>query len=243
MTDTLAPAGTVHASEPAPTGPLTASTSFTSPASPLSEQLRTATRPQHEHAETRGFVTDLMGGALSREAYADLATQHHAVYTALEATGARLADDAVAGPFVMDALVRVPSLEADLERLRGPGWRERAVLLPATETYVERLSAITRAEEFLAHHYTRYLGDLSGGQIIARLLQRHYGMTPDELTFYAFAAIPKPKPFKDAYRALLDAAPLTQEGIAAVVAEAKVAFDLNSALFTALAPRHPATAA
>ncbi len=217
--------------------------SATVPIAPLSEQLRTATRPQHEHAETRGFVTELMGGALSREAYADLATQHHAIYTALEAAGARLAGDAVVGPFVMDALLRVPSLEADLVLLRGVDGRDRAVLLPATTVYVERLEAITRGEELLAHHYTRYLGDLSGGQIIARLLQRHYGMTPDELTFYTFTEIPKPKPFKDAYRALLDAAPLTPAGIDAVVAEAKVAFDLNAALFTDLAPLHPATAA
>lgn len=229
MTETLAPVAPVLPSESSLTAP-------------LSEQLRTATRPQHEHAETRGFVTQLMGGSLSRAAYVDLATQHHAIYTALEATGARLAHDAVAGPFVMDALLRVPSLEADLELLRGPGWRARAVLLPATVAYVERLASITHAEEFLAHHYTRYLGDLSGGQIISRLLQRHYGMTPEELTFYAFAEIPRPKPFKDSYRALLDAAPLTPAGIDAVVAEAKVAFDLNATLFTDLAPLHPAAA-
>ena len=209
-----------------------------SPAAPLSELLRTATRPQHEHAETRGFVTELMGGALSREAYIDLATQHHAIYSALEAAGERLKDDAVAGPFVMDELLRVPSLEADLALLLGDDWRERIDLLPATVAYVERLNQIDSAAALVPHHYTRYLGDLSGGQIISRMLQRHYGMAEEELTFYAFAAIPKPKPFKDSYRELLDSAAFTPEQINAVVEEAKVAFDLNAALFNDLGGRN-----
>ncbi|PWD50928.1 biliverdin-producing heme oxygenase [Serinibacter arcticus] len=208
------------------------------PDTALSSLLRTATRPQHEHAETRGFVTQLMGGALSREAYIDLATQHHAIYSALEAAGERLRGDAAAAPFLIDALVRVPSLEADLALLLGPDWRDAVDVLPATRAYIEVLDGIDTAERFVAHHYTRYLGDLSGGQIISRMLQRHYGMTPEELTFYTFTEIPKPKPFKDDYRALLDAAPFTPEQIDAVVEEAKVAFDLNAALFVDLGGRN-----
>lgn len=211
------------------------------PTAPLSELLRTATRPQHEHAETRGFVTQLMGGELDRRAYIELATQHHAIYTALEAAAERLRRDLVAAPFVMDELVRVPSLEADLVALLGSGWRDEVDLVPATLTYVARLEAIDDAASLVAHHYTRYLGDLSGGQIISRMLQRHYDMAPQELTFYAFAEIPKPKPFKDRYRALLDAAPFSPAEIDAVIAESMVAFDLNASLFTDLGARRAPT--
>lgn len=211
-------------------------------ATPLSELLRSATRPQHEHAETRSFVTELMGGQLGREAYTDLAVQHHAVYTALEGTGRRLRDDDDAAPFVLPELERVPSLEADLAVLLGEAWRESARILPATQEYVARLDSIGTAAAYLAHAYTRYLGDLSGGQAIAVMLQRHYGMTPEELTFYTFTGIPKPKPFKDRYRALIDAAPFDDAQRETVVAETMLAFDLNARLFVELGEVHRAGA-
>lgn len=209
---------------------------------PLSQLLRTATRPQHEHAETRSFVTDLMSGALGesgRAGYTALTRQHHAVYSALEAKGAELRGDAVAAPLVLDELLRVPSLEADLEVLHGENWREEIELLPATRDYVAALERIESPAQYLAHAYTRYLGDLSGGQIISRMMQRHYGLAESELSFYEFAAIPKSKPFKDDFRDLMDAAPFSAEEKERVVAEAMVAFDLNAALFVQLGELFP----
>ncbi|MGO1511379.1 MAG: heme oxygenase (biliverdin-producing) [Actinomycetaceae bacterium] len=210
-------------------------------AAELSEQLRTATRDEHEHAETRSFVTDLMGGRLGREAYVDLARQHHAVYTALEAAGRRVAEDPRAAPFVRTELLREQSLEADLRTLAGEGWRDLEVL-PETRAYVTRLESIDDAPAYLAHAYTRHLGDLSGGQVIARMLRRHYGMTDAELTFYTFADIPKSKPYKDEWRAATDAADLSAPEREACVAEAKAAFAHNAAVFVALGERHPAAA-
>lgn len=198
---------------------------------PLSHQLRAATRERHEHAETRPFVADLMSGALGREAYLQLAAQHYGIYGALEEAGQRLAGDAVVRPFLLPELMRTASIEADLATAWGPTWREHVHLLPATERYVARLDAIDSPARYLAHAYTRYLGDLSGGQIVARMLQRHYGMTPEELTFYTFTGIPKVKPFKDRYRALLDDAPLDDDARAECADEAVAAFDLNSDMF------------
>lgn len=206
----------------------------------LSALLRERTRDRHAHAESRAFVTDLMAGALSREAYLDLARQHLPIYSALEDAGRRLATDPVVAPFLLPELVRVPSLEADLAAAHGPAWRSEREVLPATAKYVAVLEAIDGAAGYLAHAYTRYLGDLSGGQIIARMLQRHYGMSSAELTFYTFARIPKPKPFKDGYRALLDAASLTEEEREACAGEAVRAFDLNAAMFGELGARHRA---
>lgn len=208
---------------------------------PLSARLRAATRPQHEHAETRSFVTDLVDGRLTRDAYVDLAIQHYAIYSALEAAGARMAGDPVGGAFVLPELLRLPSLEADLLRLKGANWSESAEILPATRTYVDRLAGegTAWAGGFLAHAYTRYLGDLSGGQIISRMVQRHYGLREEELTFYVFADIPKPKLFKDDFRALMDAADFTEAEKARVIDEARLAFDLNAALFVELGARHP----
>ena len=78
------------------------------------------------------------------------------------------------------------------------------------------------------------MGDLSGGQIIRRMLERAYGYTTDGLQFYIFGEIPKPKVFKDTYRAKLDAAPLTPEDQQRVIDEVNLAYRLNGDLFAAL---------
>ena len=54
------------------------------------------------------------------------------------------------------------------------------------------------------------------------------------LTFYRFDGIDKAKPYKDAYRATLDALPLDAETQALVVREAIRTFRLNQAVFADL---------
>lgn len=207
----------------------------------LSTLLRTATRSQHEHAETRSFVTDLMGGALSRSAYLDLARQHYVIYSSLEGTGARFSGDPFVGRFLMPEVLRLDAIRADLRTLCGEDWRSEIVPLAATVAYSERLAAITDPAHFLAHAYTRYLGDLSGGQAIAAMLKRHYGFTPEELTFYQFN-VGKIKVFKDRYREMMDAVPFSPEQAQEAATEAQVAFDLNAAVFVELGELHPAPA-
>lgn len=205
---------------------------------PLSQLLRSRTRQRHTHAETRPFVVNLTEGRLNRDAHGDLLVQLRSVYGALEEAAGRFAGDPVAAPFVRPELWRTPSIEDDLVAERGADWREGAQVLDATRAYVARLGAMTSPAAYVAHAYTRYLGDLSGGQIIARMMQRHYGMPPSHLTFYTFEGIAKPKPYKDRYRESLDAVALDRAGREACAAEAVVAFDLNAAMFAELGARH-----
>ncbi|WP_246036893.1 biliverdin-producing heme oxygenase [Cellulomonas telluris] len=207
---------------------------------PLSARLRSGTRADHEAAETAPFVERLMSGALTRDAYVDLAVQQHAVYTALEEVGDALrAATPAAASVVLEELRRVPSIEDDLAFLLGPGWAARVRVLPATERYAAHLRERCRTlPRWVAHAYTRYLGDLSGGQIIHRMMQRHYGLGEDGLSFYRFAAAPRVKPFKDEYRERLDALPLTEAQRDEVVAEAQRAFALNRDVFVDLGAVH-----
>lgn len=206
---------------------------------PLSQLLREGTRPEHEAAEGSSFVEDLLGGRLTVRAYTDLALQLHAVYVALEET-AELVRRAPGGSgVVFDELRRVPAIEADLEHLLGPDWRAQATPLPATAAYAARIrDGGADVGRYVAHSYTRYLGDLSGGQVIGRMVQRHYEVADAGVGFYAFAEVPKPKPFKDLYRARVDALDLTPAERDAVVDEARAAFRHNRALFGALAAVH-----
>ncbi|KQT99455.1 biliverdin-producing heme oxygenase [Sanguibacter sp. Leaf3] len=205
----------------------------------LSSRLREGTREEHESAESSGFISRLMSGGLGVDAYVGLASQQFFVYSALEA----IADDVRALPqgssLLFDELTRTPSIARDLEHLVGPDWRAIVMPLPATVRYVEALEAsATSLPRYAAHAYTRYLGDLSGGQIIKRMLERHYGLGPEGITFYSFEEIPKSKPFKDVYRERLDGLELDEEQLAEAVAEAKGAFRLNQDLFADLGAQH-----
>ena len=205
----------------------------------LSSRLREGTREEHESAESSGFISRLMSGGLGVDAYVALASQQFFVYSALEA----IADDVRTLPqgssLLFDELTRTPSIASDLEHLLGPDWRAIVMPLPATVRYVEALEAsATSLPRYAAHAYTRYLGDLSGGQIIKRMLERHYGLGPEGITFYSFEEIPKSKPFKDVYRERLDGLELDEEQLAEAVAEAKGAFRLNQDLFADLGAQH-----
>lgn len=204
----------------------------------LASRLRTATAAEHDEAENMSFVTRLMGGELPIAALADFHAQHYVIYQALEAAGDNLADDHIAAPFLFEELRRIPALEADLEFLIGPNWRNDVQTTDAARDYATRINeAGSWAGGYIGHAYVRYLGDLSGGQAIGRLMQRAYGLEIDGISFYRFEGV-KPKPFKDNYRALLDAAPFDAEGLDRVVEEAKLAFRLNTAMFAELADRH-----
>ncbi|NLU84962.1 biliverdin-producing heme oxygenase [Rhodococcus sp. HNM0569] len=203
----------------------------------LAERIRSGTADAHRDAEESRFVEALLGGELTSEGYAELLAQSWFVYRELEEAGRAHADDPVVAPFLSDALLRVPALEADLAFVRGPQWRETAVARPAAQAYVARLREVAFDDPalFVAHHYIRYMGDLSGGQIIRRRVSDAYGYQDAGVRFYTFDEIPKTKPFKDAYRASLDAAPFDSATQDRVIDEVRLAFGLNRALFDDLA--------
>lgn len=173
---------------------------------PLSSLLREATSIQHQRAESESFIAALMRGELDRSAYVLLARQHHCIYRALEQAGDAVADDPEAEAFVRPELARTRALEADLSVLAGPDWATDIPVLDITHEYSEHLTGVAPRwiGYYLAHAYTRYLGDLSGGQVVRTMLQRHYGLTVAELSFYSFRDIPKLKVYKDAYRSAMD---------------------------------------
>ncbi|HTF09742.1 MAG TPA: biliverdin-producing heme oxygenase [Asanoa sp.] len=208
----------------------------------LAARVRALTRADHEAAETTSFVTDLMAGRLDVAAYARLASQHYFIYEALERGGDALRTDPVAGDFVGFGLERLPAIAADLGHLRGPSWRSEVTPLPATRDYLARLGAAAAdPPSFVAHHYTRYLGDLSGGQLVRKALQRKYGLGADGTSFYDFPGVAVGA-VKRRYRELLDAAPWSATEQDRFIDEVRSAFALNRAVFEALAAQ-PAEAA
>jgi heme oxygenase len=197
--------------------------------------IRAASSDDHRATESRGFITRLLGGELSLDDYVRYLVQYAYVYDALESR-----DDT--GPAVFDPrLRRSARIAADLDALGAPDWRERFPALPATAAYTAQLRALTASDDeldrtvrYLAHHYTRYLGDLSGGQAIAALVARHYGATADQLTFYDFAELGSVVHAKREYRARMNALALDPDAIETLTAEVAVAFRSNGAIFDEL---------
>ena len=218
----------------------------TTSGTPFSTVIRVASHEQHTEAETSTFMSDLLGGRLGVEAYARYTEQLWFVYEALEADAGRLASDPVAGPFVQPELHRLTALERDLAHLRGPGWRSGLTALPATRAYADRVRECAERwpAGYIAHHYTRYLGDLSGGQIIRDKAEKTWGFTRkgDGVRFYVFEEISNPAAFKRSYRELLDGVPADDLEKQRIVTECKRAFALNTGVFRALGEEFPLTA-
>lgn len=197
----------------------------------LSVRMREGSMAEHRDAENSTFMAALLDLKVNPAGYAEYLARMLRVYQALEVTGRSLADHPVAGLLVDSALDRVAALKADLAFWsRG---QEPKGTSPATDAYEARiLHTLGEPELYVAHHYTRYLGDLSGGQVIGKKLAREYGLANGQGTqFYAFPQISKPKVYKDRYRATLNTLPVNEDQADAIVDEVRLVFNLNGALF------------
>lgn len=203
---------------------------------PFSTTLRERSSSAHSPEECDGFMTDLLTGAGTRDDYTALVAQQWFLYAALEEASARVRTDPVASVFLRDKPSRLPALEADLAFLIGPHWRDEIRALPTTQAYVSRIRrvAATWPGGFVAHHYTRFVGDLSGGPSIGRLMQRRFGFETNGIGFLLFGDIADPKAFKNVYREQLDAVAWDDDEKERVIAEVLVAYRFTTELFADL---------
>ena len=199
-------------------------------------RLRTCTASLHVRAERSGILADLLRGHASRARYALFLRNLWPCYRALEAglDGHRAAP--ALAPFAQPALYRSLAMAADLAMLCGGDWAARLPLLPAAARYAHRIEQAARRDgsRLIAHAYVRTMGDLSGGQVVARRLMQTLQMPPEALHFYAFPDVPDLAAAKSGYRAALDAAGMLVPQPEAVLREAQIAFRLNIALSEAV---------
>ncbi len=188
----------------------------------LSALLRERTAAAHAEAERSPFMTALAAGRVTRDGLAVLLGRLLPVYEALEAAAPRWADDPRVGPLLRLGLERVGRLRDDVTVLGGR--RE-------TSDYAERVTEVAgRATGFVAHHYTRCLADLSGGQVVRAALERSLGIADGTGgSCFSFPGV-RPAQVKQAYRDHLDAAAFTAVEREALVEEVLVAFAGNRAL-------------
>jgi len=125
--------------------------------------LKELTKEQHTTAERQGFVKVLMSGKINPEFYATYLWNQHKKYDLLEAL-------ATAQGLINDLPIdirRKMAIEQDFLEL----WKrkESPVILPSTEEYMLHMKdKIIDTDAIMAHIYVLHMGDLSGGQMIAR---------------------------------------------------------------------------
>ena len=203
----------------------------------LASQLREGPKKAHTMAENTGFVSCFLKGVVDKASYRTLVADLWFVYSAMEEEIGRLADHPVVGPINFAALNRRESLEQDLAFYFGPDWRNQIRATAGAQEYVARIHRIAKEspELLVGHHYTRYIGDLSGGQILKNIAQKAMNLGEhDGLRFYEFDAIADEKGFKTNYRSVLDNLPIDQAMADRIVGEANEAFHCNMKMFQEL---------
>ena len=199
----------------------------------LAIRLKEGTKESHSAAENTKFVASFLRGVVDYEEYRKLLTNFYYVYDTMEQR-IRETEDPMVQAIKSEDLERKEAIERDLEYYYGPEWKDKQIPSEACNTYCHRINEIAEKDPYLliAHHYTRYIGDLSGGKILkeiaARVLKPPAGKGLD---FYEFPSIPNAKEFKNNYRAVLDSLECDEQQINALITEANYAFRLNMYMF------------
>ena len=203
----------------------------------LSKDIKVGTKKSHSAAENTKFVAAFLRGVISEENYRTLIKDLYFVYAAIEQEMERLKDDKYIAPINFKELNRIEQLKMDVRYYYGPNWRSIIAPSESAVQYVERVHEVADKDSYLlvGHHYTRYLGDLSGGQILKGIAEKALNLREGEgLKFYEFDKIDDKKEYKNKYRTALDNLPLDQGQIDAIITEANYAFKLNMDLFDEL---------
>ncbi|RMF26901.1 MAG: heme oxygenase (biliverdin-producing) [Cyanobacteria bacterium J083] len=203
----------------------------------LATMLREGTKKSHTMAENVGFVKCFLKGVVEKTSYRKLVANLYFVYSAMEEEMERLKDHPVISQIYFPQLNRRESLEKDLQYYFGNNWQKEISMSTAGQAYVNRIREIaqTEPELLVGHSYTRYLGDLSGGQILKGIAQKAMNLYDGSGTaFYEFDEISDEKAFKAKYRQAMNDLPVDQATAERIVEEANDAFSMNMKLFNEL---------
>ncbi|MGH0155453.1 UNVERIFIED_CONTAM: hypothetical protein FKN15_046672 [Acipenser sinensis] len=207
--------------------------------SDLSELLKVGTVEAHDKAENTQFVKDFLKGHIRKELFKLGTVALYFTYSALEEEMDGNRDRPQFAPlYFPEELHRQEALAKDLEFFYGENWQAVVQLSEATRKYVDRIHEVGRSEPELlvAHAYTRYMGDLSGGQVLKKVAQRALKLpsTGEGVQFYTFDNISSAKEFKQLYRSRMNDLDLDQETKLRIVEEANRAFGFNMEIFNEL---------
>ena len=125
--------------------------------------LRELTAEKHRDAERTEFVKELLGGSITEERYATFLFNLHPIYHVLESFA--MINGSMDG---LDDLCRANSIYEDYLEL----WKDTKPpeLCPTVDRYLKYIKdeLAPNPDRLFAHVYVRHMGDLAGGQMIAK---------------------------------------------------------------------------
>jgi heme oxygenase len=205
----------------------------------LASELKRATSELHARVEQTGIIAKLIQGELTQSEYCLLLRNLAPLYRAMEMGLATHCEHPAIAPVYDPNLFRTPYLADDLVCLHGPDWREQITLSAAAREYANHVRELAAAKPALlvAHAYVRYMGDMSGGQIIKRRIARALNLPLNQgLSVHDFGSRAQLCARLHAFRTGLNQIPLTTEQQSEIIIEACVAFDHHVVIAQALSP-------
>ena len=199
------------------------------------DEVKRATLQVHDESKESLFATSLMAGELDPSAFAQWLLALLPVYTTLETSLIAQRSDPWIHIFDHRKLDRRRRIANDLQFL-GFDPDTSPSTLPASSAYS---SVVQEASQdpvrLLAHHYTRYLGDMIGGRVIARCLDEKYGIDAAGRTCYDFSELGDVFHYRKQYRVLVDLMPWSTDERSRFIDETQAAYRVNRLLFDELA--------
>lgn len=204
----------------------------------LAARLKSRTQAWHTTSERSAYMRRLLRGQVDREGYGELLYQLLGLYEALESGLDQHARHQAVAPIRLPGLARSQALQQDLFTLFGPAWSQRFALTHASEALIRQVTRCTlhAPHRLVAHAYVRYLGDLHGGQVLARIVRTSLQLGPreDATRFHDFGPPPRVAALITSFRVGLDALPLEPDEAEEIVTEACEAFAAHVRLFDEL---------
>tara|TARA_B100001540_G_C15792767_1_gene636259 strand:- start:1256 stop:1945 length:690 start_codon:yes stop_codon:yes gene_type:complete len=201
--------------------------------SEFAKQLKKGTRKSHTMAENTSFISSFLKGVVDRNVYRQLIANFYFIYHALETEMEKNNEHNIVGLINFNGLTRHDALVEDCKYYYGSDWKMKIRPTQQAQRYVNRIHEVGKQnpELLVGHHYTRYMGDLSGGQILKRIAKNALNLKDKGLAFYDFPEISNKREFKNSYRKVLDNLPVDQSQASAIIKESNLVFRLNMHMF------------
>lgn len=201
---------------------------------PFIDRMKEETLEAHDESKDSGFAVTIMSGEWSPFAFVEWQRSLYPVYNTLETVLKKNRKDPILSIFDHRKLDRSERILHDLATYNVDPVLDPSPL-PCVQDYVACVADTDGSTpRVLAYHYTRYMGDMIGGQVIARSMKEKYGMSDDSLTCYDFKELGDLHHYRKNYKILIELLPWSDEEREQFVDEIKTAYKINAVLFEQL---------
>lgn len=203
----------------------------------ITQTMHTQTREIHKQTERSAFTEKLRKGTLPEECYVRQLTDQYAVYSILEAEMKKKYYVPGMSQVYVESLCRAPYLAKDLQSFSQPEFPPSN----AAKAYVAHLEKLASHQPslLLAHAYVLYGGNLSGGFVIKKWVEKSF---PGKAEFYNFDKFMNEEgQSKEVWKKNMDAIPLTAHERALMSEEATHAFQFVGEMMQAALHRDEVT--